>query len=159
MAIIGSISTVAPGVNNNQSRPLRGARVILDLENADISTGITTRIPQTKNTGPSGALFSRMPSSSMVGKYTFAADPKPNDRAGSYSGKKRTKNIIHSHRGTSAQFNFTYQKRNVSTPPVAAEIVRNGNKKTSVLKSEFKSRRGGVIRPMLPLVCRQTVAG
>lgn len=103
---------------NNQSRPLRGAKVSLDLESSNNNAGLTTKFPQIKTTGPRGAVFSRMPPSSMVGKYSVTVDPKPNDHTNSYSCEKKTNSFNHSSRGTTKQFNFTCYKQHDSNQSV-----------------------------------------
>ena len=127
---------------NNQSRPMRGAKIILDLENTNNRAGLTTRFPQTKTSGPRGALFSRMPPSSMVGKYNITVDPKPNDSNNSYSCQKRTKNLIHANRGTTAQFNFTCRKKNASTPSIAAVSKRKDKTENKCHKVRIQKQEG-----------------
>jgi hypothetical protein len=127
---------------NNQSRPLRGAKVTLGLASDDNSAEVTTRFPQTKTSGPRGAQFTRMPPSSMVGKYTVTVDPKPNDRTDSYSCKKRTKNFIHSTRGTTTQFNFTCLKKKASAPSVAAKTNTNSNNRGQCHKVRIQKQDG-----------------
>ena len=103
---------------NNQSRPLRGAKVVLTLEDSNNNAGLTTRFPQAKTSGSRGATFSRMPPSSIVGNYVVTVDPKPNDKTNKYSCKETSKTFIHSTRKTTKQFNVNCQL-NRSTPKVA----------------------------------------
>jgi hypothetical protein len=144
---------------NNQSRPLRGAKVILELENGENNAGLTTRIPQTKTTGPRGAQFTRMPPSSMVGKYRVTVDPKPNNRTDSYSCKKEQKISYTTLGGQQRSSTSHATKVNPLLHPLLPEEMQKTIKKGRVTKSEFKCRMGGEIQPIKQLVSGQMADG
>lgn len=114
---------------NNQSRPLRGAKVIIELENANQSKDYKTRFPQTKTSGPRGATFTRMPPSSMVGKYVITVIPKPNDKAGKYSCKEKMVNFLHNTAESRKQFTFNCQLNRSANASVANSQSNSSNGK------------------------------
>ena len=91
---------------NNQTRPLRGAKVFIDLVNKDQSKDFKTRFPQSKSSGPRGVTFTRMPPSSMVGDYIVTVNPKPSDKNNQYTCKQKEKTFIHNTRKANKQFRF-----------------------------------------------------
>lgn len=98
---------------NNQSRPMRGAKVLIELDpqarsgsidaNADRQlAGRKPRLPQTKTSGSRGATFSRMPPSNLVGAYRVTVTPT------NKNCPPKSKTFLHSNqRAHSAQFHFT----------------------------------------------------
>lgn len=91
---------------NNQTRPLRGAKVFIDLVNKNQSKDFKTRFPQSKSSGPRGVTFTRMPPSSMVGEYIITVNPKPSDKNNQFTCKQKEKTFIHNTRKANKQFRF-----------------------------------------------------
>ncbi|MCW9017085.1 MAG: hypothetical protein OQJ89_08985, partial [Kangiellaceae bacterium] len=63
--------------------------------------------------------FTRMPPSSMVGKYVVTVIPRPNDKANKYSCKQKTINFLHNTAESRKQFTFNCQLSRSSNPRVA----------------------------------------
>lgn len=114
---------------NNQSRPLRGAKVTIDLENAGQSKDYKTRFPQTKTAGARGATFTRMPPSSMVGKYVVTVLPKTGSQANKYTCKEKTKTFIHGGPKTTQQFNFKCRRASSGSSSTAT-VTLSSNEET-----------------------------
>jgi len=95
---------------NNQSSPLRGAKVIIDLVNRNQDSDGRTRFPQTKTSGSRGATFTRMPPSSMVGDYKITVIPKPSDKSNEFTCKEKSITFIHNMNKSNKQFRFKCSK-------------------------------------------------
>ncbi len=127
---------------NNQSRPLRGAKVIIELENPAQSQDYKTRFPQTKTSGPRGATFTRMPPSSIVGKYVVTVIPKPNDKAKKYSCEEKSISFIHNTHEARKQFNFKCQLNRSGGNQVAQNDSNSENAENPCKKVRIQLQEG-----------------
>ncbi len=80
---------------NNNTKPLQGAKVRIELKYPERAEELlkkypTLRLPATKGSGTTGALFGKLPPSKDVGPYIVTAIPKPNDRNKEYLCEEKT---------------------------------------------------------------------
>lgn len=75
---------------NNNTRPLRGAKVKVELKDPSKLDSLrkiypTLRLPAQRTAQTRGALFGKLPPSSVVGPYIVTVIPKPYDRKKEYT--------------------------------------------------------------------------
>lgn|GEM_PF-3789263 len=105
---------------NNNTKPLQGAKVTVELKDPDKADDLqrkypTLRLPVTRTAQTRGALFGKLPPSKDVGPYIVTVIPKPNDRNNQYICEEKTNRDSREVRmgGGSDQrltYNYTCQK-------------------------------------------------
>lgn len=94
----GSLVVTALDIQNNQSNPLRGAKVTVALADPAKAARYVQRygdignFPRTKYHRHQPVWFSHLPPSNLVGKYTVTVDPKPG-RGQDYACQTQSKTL------------------------------------------------------------------
>jgi len=87
----GGVSVkVTETYGNNNTKPLTGVKVILDLKDPGKAAAVlkkypVIKFPMVKTAGTRGANFTRIPPTKDVGEYTITVIPKPNDVNNKYA--------------------------------------------------------------------------
>jgi len=117
----GMTVKVTETYGNNNTKPLRGAKVSIDITEKyravlDSLQKIypVLRLPQQRTSQTRGAMFSKLPPSSVVGPYLVKVNPKPNDIKNEYtcaerSGKDEGRQVRMGGGGPNKLVNFNFK--------------------------------------------------